>query len=676
ITDVDYKAVVVDEEGSDGKVIVTERLTYDIHAMSEDNPFWELWRDLPEEYIDGVKVEYKVNSVKQIFEDGSELEYQESPNLYWEDYDYTGDYGFGGPDNWYHSEGPYSESSRQYECVFFYIDGIYRDTVTFEIEYEMYNASLRYNDCSELYLAMYSEESIKHLNSFTGEILIPEDKMPSSNNYYANTYGTNSHAFPFEESVSKNPGYYTFSFDLEASDLKFNANNQYIEFALVSYGEDKHKFTEYASKNTYYYDDVLDELEEEQAEYDAIPAKWQKMKVSTLTVSVVSSFLILGLTFVIIRRIKKKHAFYKSTMEVEYFRDIPSDLDPSFAAELVFCKHKKSDTIDDKYSATMLSLVHKGYIGLERINSNRSWDFNNMKMIIKYNPTVLQPEDVTATNVESQPLILQPTEEPQIQQDASSKEQALNMKPLTPTEDQYFKLILRHSKGVEITLRSFQNKVSNDYEYTNTFVRLIKVSLTTIGVSNGYFQKLAYKQPKEQANRWSTVFWIFGLLFITVANFISYQTYLGFAFGSFFILGFTCIVSAIYLSIRAKKFILLTQFGEDEYAKWRGLYNFLNSETLMKEKTVIDIVLWEQYLIYATAFGISEKVIKALQIRCPNIETSPILSNPYYRSRAFRIGSRSFRTATRSAARTSRSGSWHGGYGGGGRGGGGGGGGH
>lgn len=66
ITDVDYKAVVVDEPGSNGKVVLTERLTFDVHAASPTNPFWELWRDLPEDYVDGVKVHYKVNSVKQI----------------------------------------------------------------------------------------------------------------------------------------------------------------------------------------------------------------------------------------------------------------------------------------------------------------------------------------------------------------------------------------------------------------------------------------------------------------------------------------------------------------------------------------------------------------------------------------------------------------------------------
>ena len=49
ITDVDYTAVLVDEPGAEAKVVVTERLTYDIHAASRDNLFWELWRDLPQD---------------------------------------------------------------------------------------------------------------------------------------------------------------------------------------------------------------------------------------------------------------------------------------------------------------------------------------------------------------------------------------------------------------------------------------------------------------------------------------------------------------------------------------------------------------------------------------------------------------------------------------------------
>ena len=98
----------------------------------------------------------------------------------------------------------------------------------------------------------------------------------------------------------------------------------------------------------------------------------------------------------------------------------------------------------------------------------------------------------------------------------------------------------------------------------------------------------------------------------------------------------------------------------------------------MNEKTVIELPLWEKYLVYATAFGISDKVIKAIKIRCPDVSNSIILSNNYYYSHNFRIYGRSFRSATNRATFVSKSirsgGSTF--YGGGGRGGGGGGGGH
>ena len=118
ITDMDYKAVVVDEPDSEGKIVVTERITFDIHAASRDNGYWELWRDLCEDTIDGLRVHYKVNSVKQIMKDGTEVVWEESDKLYWDDYDYVSYNPNYGPGKWYHSEGPYNEYRRQYECLF------------------------------------------------------------------------------------------------------------------------------------------------------------------------------------------------------------------------------------------------------------------------------------------------------------------------------------------------------------------------------------------------------------------------------------------------------------------------------------------------------------------------------------------------------------------------------
>jgi len=642
-TEIDYRAVIVDEEGGNGKVIVTERITFEIHAFSHNNRFWELWRALPEKYVDGVKVDYQVLSVKQIITGKEPVYFTESPKLYWNDRDFTNTAGGLGPGKWFHSKGPYNEEMRQYECVLIYVDGLYRETVVFEIEYEINNAVLRYDDCTELYLTLYSESAVNFLKSFKGQIMVPLDKMPRTGNYDAFTYGTNSHSFPFNESTSKNPGYHTFYFALDKSDLKFRPYNQYIEFVLLAFGSDKHKFSEHASVNRYYYTDKLSELRKEQAEYEALPARFKTIKRDVFFVLMLMAFLVTLYVMNKDKIIRNNYLFFTPAQDIKFFRDIPSELDPKFAATLVFCKHKSRDNLTNGYSAVLLSLVHKGYISLKRINESRGWEPHNINIIV---------------NRDNQDL-----------------------KPPSLTEAQYFNLINRHVRffgnnenGI-LNLKLFQQKVAEDYEFTEGFVKHFINAIKTIGVSQKYFQKADYHEPRIKVLALSRFFSICGALILFLGNFISYRTRLDLAFGAFFLLGITLLVHGFMLKKKAKRYVLLTQFGEDEYAKWRGLYEFLDSETLMSERNVPDLVIWEQYLIYATAFGIAEKVTKALAASRIDVSQSPILSNGYYRSSGFRSYGRSFGSATRTASYSSGSGG-HGGYGGGGRGGGGAGGGH
>lgn len=648
ITDVEYKAVVVDEPWSEGKVVITERLTFDIHAASEDNPFWELWRDLPEDYVDGVKVDYQVNSVKQIMEDGTEIYYEESPKLYWDDYDYVSSNPIYGPGKWYHSEGPYDEEYAQYECVFFYVDGLYREKAVFEIEYEMRNAALRYNDCSDLYLSMYSEETVNHLNSFKAQILVPDEDMPSPGNYDVFTYGTNANEFPVTESDTLNPGYHTFSFELDEEDLQFRPYNEYIEFDLISHGEDKHIFTEYAPYNYYSGDDVLEEIYAEQKEYADTPEKYRNIKTFVFLASLIGAILSLIYSIRAGARAKSKHVFYKPTMEMQYFREIPSDLDPNFAAALVFCKQKPPKDDSGVYSAILLSLARKKYIELTE------WERNDVLITINKRPTpTVAGETVDASAMEEE-----------------------TYERLTTCEEYYFNLLIRHAVSDKILMSDFQSRVSSDYENTDAFAANMKNSIVNIGINYGYFQKAYYDYPKKKMKSTGNFMLVTGILLITIVNLISYFTRLDLAFGAFFILGIGLIISSVIMKVQANKYVLLTQFGEDEYAKWRGLYNFLNSETLIHERTIIELPLWEKYLVYATAFGLSDKIIKAISIRCPEANSSPVLNNNYCRSGRIHHSGRSFRSAVRSGSMSARSGGGGFGYGGGGRGGGGGGGGH
>ena len=689
ISNLDYKATILDEPGHGGNVLIKERITFDIHAASKSNPFWELWRYLPEDTADGLKIGYNILSVKQILDDGTEIIYEESPKLYWDDSDYTNTrYGYG-PYKWYHSKGPYNEYLDNYECLFFYVDGIYRDKITFEIEYEMTNAALRYADCSELYLPMCWEDSIAFLESFNAEILFKDEDMPETENYEAYTYGTNSNEFKFTKSDTKNPGYHTFSIELDESDLNFKPYNAYLDFSLVSHGDDKHIFTEHAPDNIYSDDVYLEEFREEQKNYENAPTRYMLFKVLIFLLSIIGVFLILRFAKFIARIARNKHVFYNPEMQMDFFREIPSDLDPNFAAYLVFSKHKSSKKLKnrkDGFSGLLLSLIRKKYITVEKVDNFKDWTPRNTKIILNnvINSSSINSQNIFGTNNpiisyfennvlnESQSEFTN-TDNQQFSPDFLNENSAYdNVEPLTLAEKYYYDLLVRHAVSNEITMSKLQNRISYDYEYTSNFVDNIENSVGKIGTTYEYFQKINFNHVKDTLRFWSIFFVIVAIIFIVFVNISAYSTPIDLAFGAFFILGIGFLLGADYLDKASKNSILFTQFGENEYAKWRGLYNYLNSETLMNEKTLIELPLWEKYLIYATAFGISDKVVKVLKIKCPDFETTSSLNTSYCTSRRIRKSYRSFNSSLHRASRTHRSNS---GYSGG-RGFGGGGGGH
>ena len=63
----------------------------------------------------------------------------------------------------------------------------------------------------------------------------------------------------------------------------------------------------------------------------------------------------------------------------------------------------------------------------------------------------------------------------------------------------------------------------------------------------------------------------------------------------------------------------LTEKGLREKNEWKALKKYMQDYSLLNEKTLPDIVLWEKFLVYATAFGISEEVTEQLKIAHPDM---------------------------------------------------------
>lgn len=665
LTDIEYTAVLHDDPNGNASVEITEYLTFDVHAASKSNTYKELWRELPEEYVDGLKVTYDVESVSQILDNGQEIPYWETPKMYWEDSDYTQSSTM----RWHHSDGSgrYPDND---ESLLIYIPWTYREKMTFKIVYSMNNAALKYNDCSELYLAMYSGNTITKLNSYKAQILIPDEIMPST--YYAYTFGTANSRLPYTESDSINPGYHTFSINLDKSDLKFNYHNRYIEFCLLAYGNDRHIFTKYAPNNWYSDENVLDECISENEYYETQNRKFNTYKILLLVISIIGSILLIYNAIRKYKKIKEKYNLCEPEINYDYFREIPSDLDPIFASELVFMKDPFDENKEkqEEYAAVLLSLIRKKYVKITKLNNNADWD--NLNTVISIEPI--------RTNYSTPDFTDSPDYSPEPIYTAINENTGDTLEPLTTSERLYLELLERHSRTYNnsITLNQFQKCIDNDYVYTNAFVKDIeKKPILESGVMQGYFQSADYDAPKKELSRIAKTSLILGLILLFVVNPISYFTPMALSFGAYTIFGIACLWKYFYLTLKASNSLLFTQYGANEQSKWYGLYNFLNSDTLINEKDVYDLPLWEKYLIYATAFGISEKVIKAIKIHAIelNIDTSPILNHNFYiHSRSFHRTSRAFGHSIHHSSRVHGFGGH--GYGGGGRGGGGGGGGH
>lgn len=144
-------------------------------------------------------------------------------------------------------------------------------------------------------------------------------------------------------------------------------------------------------------------------------------------------------------------------------------------------------------------------------------------------------------------------------------------------------------------------------------------------------------------------------------------------------------IMSILLLIYVISFKKRTLKGNEDYVKWKAFKKFLLNFGRFRDKELPEIVLWEKYLVYATIFGIADRVSKAMEIKVkevdPNATTfnSNLFYNYYFTSSLVKtIDTTRSASASQVAASTQSSGagfgggfSGGGGFGGGGTGGGG-----
>ncbi len=101
-------------------------------------------------------------------------------------------------------------------------------------------------------------------------------------------------------------------------------------------------------------------------------------------------------------------------------------------------------------------------------------------------------------------------------------------------------------------------------------------------------------------------------------------------------LGAGLFIFAILLIVGRPHAKKLNLDGEAKYMESKGLEAFMLDFSNLKEHEIPALILWEEYMVYATMMGISERVLAELKLKYPELrEPTPVDVRSYYRSRSY-----------------------------------------
>lgn len=466
-------------------------------------------------------------------------------------------------------------------------------TRTYQVRYRILDAVKIYSDCTEVYWMFLDSSNTISAKNVTGTIKLPK---AVSDLEKLRVWGHG----PFQANINKK------SNDTVVFDCKDFYENQMLEIRIVT---EENIYTNCTNKvNSSKLDSILSE---EQQWADDANAKRKRAKMIWF---IVDAIIVVFLAFMLKKALdyinagKELDAKYSRIMpDLKYFRDIPDEKNASPANAIYLCQATNNGSsvsdimIPQAFSATMLDLALKGFIEFEPIDSK------NFNIIFKKN----------AEEAES----------------------------LKKDEKAFYDILRKASKGEEqFTSKELLKYTKVHYESLHsTFSKISKI-VEDHQIKKGNLDA----ERKAENTKWRTKSGTYIVLIFTMlifgfplicASLSELQPGNIFLFGLLGIFGCFGILSFI-CSRNAKKVSVFSDKGAEEMQQWKALRKYMKEFSLLKDKEVPDLILWEKFLVYATAFGISKEVIKQLKVVYPQMSDPDFYSNSNYRYMFYMTDSR------------------------------------
>lgn len=318
-------------------------------------------------------------------------------------------------------------------------------------------------------------------------------------------------------------------------------------------------------------------------------AEKNKKIIIAIVADIIALILAVLLIISIIKRIKKNKTKVKlePTIKLDYFREIPRESATPGEALLLHKKQKAefgSDQIGKIFSATLLDLALKKVVEFETVKDKK--DSIKIK-IINSEPKLKGEEKEIFDFLKA----------------ACTENNEILVKELEKYIKKKYEKVIKLKEQIDtLVLKDLQEeKIINAVENEEYGKCRAYITLNIVGIIASIITAIILMT--ETSN----------LVLIGMIPFI-----------------IVFIINMITLKQSLSKINVYSKEGLDEIEKWQGLKKFMEDFSMLDKREVPELVIWESFLVYATVFGIADKVLKQLKIVYPDLERNMDLATYSY----------------------------------------------
>ena len=448
------------------------------------------------------------------------------------------------------------------------VDGT--ETRSYQVKYKVVDVVKTYADCSEVYWKLVGTDNEVPVTKLTATIKLPKE-VSDKNNVRGWAHGPyNGNIYIYNDRVYLEVDYLTTSTMVEARIAILEnlfPSNEIVDKSMLS--EILSEEQEWAEKANKEREEYIMQMENEK----------RIEKIVEVVFCIVAIALTVLLTYNLIKNtIKTNKTVARKMPELEYFRDIPNkEASAGDAAYLYYHRNGSfRKNISKILSATLLQLSLKKYIAFS--------------------------EDKTKAKPQVRINILNNTE--QLESLTNDEKTVLSILKSVTRETN------KTGEIATFTMKEFEKYAKKNCE---TFMRKIDSIESEVKT-----QQVTSKNYSDENEKIVTQYATKAILYVTFGITGVIVTIPLFPWLT--IPAILLILNSIPHFSMAKKVNELTDKGLEEKAKWVGLKKYMEDFSLLNEREVPDLKLWEKYLVFATAFGIADKVLKQLKIKYPELQ--------------------------------------------------------